>query len=382
MKSLTFLSNIIIVAELCMSLAIAAESFSQPKAVVPLTQNGSALTLFAVPLPIYSHRLLSMSMDEEGRIWSGSIHRVIHCYDPMNGRAQTIRMPFDTVAASCLCAGGKVYVLGQRYPKLISYNRTSRQFQEFAYPGKSPNVWYAAQTSDQRYLYLFDRQNGIIKWDTEDDSCTVIAYPYKTAFPGSGRYEPSEGSIWCYVTNLTNDLYAPIGLARLDVAANRFTDYYPAPKDDGDLLPFDDPATTLFSVYALRGKLIPFDFKARRFCKFIDVPGYGKDFGFIGGGPTHNGRCYFSLSTYNGTGSCDGKPHHFLNGFIEFDPVAGAFHMLKLDTGGAYYQIAYMLSARGQFFATGVNILESNGTLNINRKGEVLFWQTAKPTRR
>ena len=360
--------------------AASAVTLGEPIAMVPRAQNGSALTLFAVPIPVRSYRLLSMSMDDEGTIWTGSRHQVIHRYDPVRGRVENINLPFDVVAASCLCAGKKVYILGQTYPKLVSYNRSTHQFHEFAYPGKSPNVWYGYQASDQRYLYLFDRQSsGVIKWDTHDDSYTSVPYPFKSVFPAGGRYEPRDGAIWCNIINLTDDLYAPIGHARLDLATNRFTDYYPMPKDDENLQPYDDPATTLYWVHNLRGKVIPFDFKARRFCKFIDVPGFGKDFGFIGGPTSHNGRYYFSLSTYNGTGSCDGKPHHFLNGFIEFDPVARAFHMLKLDTKGSYYQLAYMLSAGGDFFVTGANILESDGSLNMDRKGEVLFWQTLQP---
>jgi hypothetical protein len=37
-----------------------------------------------------------------------------------------------------------------------------------------------------------------------------------------------------------------------------------------------------------------------------------------------------------------------------------------------------MLSARGEFFATGTNIREPDGTLNSERAGEVVFWQTPR----
>src|SRR5438552_2074082 len=43
---------------------------------------GAALKLLSVPIPIHSYRLLLMSMDDEGIIWAGSIHQVIHRYDP------------------------------------------------------------------------------------------------------------------------------------------------------------------------------------------------------------------------------------------------------------------------------------------------------------
>ena len=54
---------------------------------------------------------------------------------------------------------------------------------------------------------------------------------------------------------------------------------------------------------------------------------------------------------------------------------------IRLDPGSAdaYYQVAYMLSAKGEFFATGANIREKDGNLNQARKGEVVFWQTVRP---
>lgn len=45
----------------------------------------------------------------------------------------------------------------------------------------------------------------------------------------------------------------------------------------------------------------------------------------------------------------------------------------------AYHQVAYTLSAGGEFFATGTNIREPDGKLNRDRTGEVVFWQTVQP---
>jgi hypothetical protein len=89
------------------------------------------------------------------------------------------------------------------------------------------------------------------------------------------------------------------------------------------------------------------------------------------------------LSTYNGTDvGCDGKPYHFCNAVLQFDPETRAFEFLTLDAGSdKYYQVAYMLSAGGEYFATGTNIQETNGTLNRDRAGEVVFWQTAAPAK-
>lgn len=57
------------------------------------------------------------------------------------------------------------------------------------------------------------------------------------------------------------------------------------------------------------------------------------------------------------------------------DGWAGRFEILILDAKDAY-QVAYMLSARGEFFATGSNIQEKDGKRNRDRAGEVVFCQT------
>src|SRR5215204_1448066 len=106
------------------------------------------LALHVVHPGIKSYRLLSMSMDDEGFIWCGSIHRVVHRYDPRAGAAETIPMPYDSSAASCICAGAKVYILGQNYAKLIIYDRKARAFSERAYPSPKPDVWYGTPLID------------------------------------------------------------------------------------------------------------------------------------------------------------------------------------------------------------------------------------------
>ena len=169
---------------------------------------------------------------------------------------------------------------------------------------------------------------GVIKWDTQNDSGKAIPWPYKEPFPLYGRYEPQDKGIWCNVWDVAGGKYLPHGIARLDVAKNEFSGFFTFPKEDDGLKPYADPATTLFLPYTLKGKIVPFDFKEKRWCKFLDVPQYGKLFGFIGGPNTHNGRHYFSLSTYNGTeAGCDGKPYHFCNSILEFDPQTGRFEI-------------------------------------------------------
>ena len=345
-----------------------------------LAQPAPKLDLHVVPTPIKSYRLLAMSMDDDGFIWAGAIHKVVHRYDPRTGKVEDFPIPFPATASACICVGKKVYILGQSYPKLIIYNRSEKKFTEIAYPSSKPNVWYGTEAIDGRHIFLFDRGGaGVIKWDTQTDSGKAIPWPYKAPFPGGGSYESADKAVWCKVWQAGGQ-YGPLGIARLDVEKNEFTGFFEFPKSDDGLKPFTDPATTLFLPFTLKGKIVPFDFKEKRWCKFLDVPQYGKLFGFIGGPVPHKGRLYFSLSTYNGTDTgCDGKPYHFCNAILEFDPQTRRFEFPTLDAKDAYHQVAYMLSAKGEFFATGSNIREKDGTFNRDRAGEVVFWQTMKP---
>jgi hypothetical protein len=339
----------------------------------------SKLDLHVVEVDINSYRLLAMSMDDEGFIWAGSIHRMIHRYDPRAGNAESIRLPYDAVASTCICVGKKVYILGQSYPKLIIYDRASQAFSEKPYPSPRPEVWYGTESIAQRFIYLFDRgSTGVIRWDTQSDTGEVIPWPYKVAVPSGGRIEPRDGALWCNVWDFSAGQYVPVGIARLDLASNKFTGWYSFPADDSELEPFANANTTFFLPYTLQGKLVPFDFEQKRWCKFLQVPRFGELFGFMGGPIMHRGRCYFSLSTYNGTDTgCDGRPYHFCDAILEFDPQTHQFAFPTLaDNERAYYQIAYMLSARGEFYATGTNIREPDGSLNRDRAGEVIVWQT------
>ncbi len=259
------------------------------------------------------------------------------------------------------------------------FDRAAKKFNEAALPTAKPDVWYGTEVIDGN-LYLFDRGSaGVIRWDTATDTGKSIPYPYATPMPFGGRYVAKDGAIWCGVWDFTGGQYVPLGVARLDVSKNAFTDWCPFPKENADNKPFTDAQTTLFYPYTLKGKLVPFDFKQKRWCKAIDVPEFGKRFGFIGLASIYRGRWYFSLSTYNGSvNGCDGKPYHFCNGLLEFDPQTGQFAFPVLEGKDVYYQVSYHLSAGGNLFATGNDIREKDGTLNNAKIGDAVFWQTRK----
>jgi hypothetical protein len=340
--------------------------------------DAPSLQLHPVRLPFESPRPLGMDLDADGFLWFGSTHRVVYRYDPRRGTAEQIKLPFDSSSSQCICVGSKVYLLGQTYPRLIIFDRASKKFSEAAYPSPHPDVWYATGAVDGRHLFLFDRRSaGVVKWDTAVDAGNVIVYPYGTPVPSGGRYVEQDRAVWCAVWDFAGGQYKPLGVARLDVPSGAFTGFFAFPAEEAILEPFSDPDATLFYPHTLRGRLVPFDFKARRWRRPLAVPRFGERFGFIGLGTVHEGRWYFSISTYNGTDKgCDGKPYHFCNGLLEFDPKTRRFAFPTLDVEGAYVQVAYTLSAGGRFFATGNDIREADGALNGGRTGPLFIWQS------
>jgi len=361
-----------------------ALGFEWPRAGTAAETSPSSLDLVAVETGIKSYRLLAMSMDADGFIWAGSIHRILHRFDPRTGAVENIPLPSDGNVSSCICVDDKVYLLGQTYPRLVVYHRKTREFREHAYPSPRADVWYGTESPDRQHIYLFDRaSSGVIKWDTQKESGTVIPYSFPAPLPSSGRFVPTDHALWCASWDFTNGQYVPVGIARLDLTTDRFTSWHPFPKDDAELNEFSDPETTLFYPETLRGKLRPFDLTTRRWCKSIAVPRFNELFGFIGLATIHRGRWFFSLSTYNGEElGCDGKPYHFCNALLEFDPRSRRFAFPTLLSEGRYYQVAYTLSAQDHFFATGSNIREADTNLNQARAGEVVFWQTLRPSSR
>jgi hypothetical protein len=347
--------------------------------------GASNVQLFPVQIPQSGERLTYPSRDESGFIWAANTSALTR-YDPSTGQMDApIPHPFNTSIGHSVALSQKVYLLGLGYPNLIIYHRATGTFSQLPYPVANADVWYAAEEFhgqiDGRHMFMFNRSSpAVIKWDTLTDTGMVIPYPYNTPSPYIGRFIPADGAIWCNVWDFSGVLYAPLGIARLNLATDQFDGFFPFPTDDAALAPYNNPAGTLFYQWTFEGKLIPFDVANRRFCRFIDVPGYKQSFRWIGMSSVHAGRWYFVASNLgvSGTGF-DCRPPHFLNSLLEFDPATGQFAVATLEIPGAYYQVTYILSAGGEFFATCNNILESDGSLNIGRVGEFLYWQSIDP---
>lgn len=344
----------------------------------------SGISLNPVPTSVSLSRPTYMSRDEAGFIWATSPDRVLTRFDPSLGQITAIPHPFNAVVGHSVALSQKVYMLGLGYPNLMIYHRASGTFSEVPYPVANADVWYAAEEIhgpiDGRHMYLFNRSSpAVIKWDTLTDTGTVIPYPYNSPAPYVGRYIPTDGAIWCNSWDFSGGQYRPVGIARLNLATDQFDEFHLFPSDGTSLAPYidPDPTLTLFYQRSFDGKLMPFDVPNRRFCRYIDTLGYKQLYSWIGMSSVHDGRWYFVLATLNvqGTGF-DCKPYHFLNALLEFDPATGQFAVATLQMPNAYYQTSYILSVDNELYCMCNDILENDGSLNVGRIGQVLYWQS------
>jgi hypothetical protein len=91
--------------------------------VLPAVAANPVPPLHVVPVPVKSYRLLAMTMDADGFIWAGSIHRVVHLYDLRTATVETIKLPYDASVRNSIRVGDTVYILGQSCNRLIIYDR-------------------------------------------------------------------------------------------------------------------------------------------------------------------------------------------------------------------------------------------------------------------
>jgi len=324
-------------------------------------------------------RFLAMSMDDDGYIWIGNSTKTLFRYDPRKGAIKIIPMPISIPVgqfiASALAMNGKVYLLLEKSPVLAVYHPQSGEFTTLKLPSHKANTWYGTTAGHSPYLYLFDRDvSGLIKWDTRNDTYSIIPYPYQGPLPWAGTYVKGENALYCAIWNGNK-------IVRLNLATSRFDGEYPTPWKDAQptgVVPLRDK---LYVSDRLNGRLLVFNLTLHSWAQAIRIPDYGKVFGFVGAGIEYRDIAYFSLSTYkNEAGdSIDGKPYHFLDRFLAYDPRTGGFGYLQLPhQPDEYPQTAYLLAGSdGHLYFFGQDIYDpKSGVLEREYHGKATAYQT------
>jgi hypothetical protein len=335
--------------------------------------------------PSRVQRLLAMSMDEEGYIWLGNSTKTLFRYDPRSGAIRVIPLPpsipVGQFLASCLTRNRKVYILLEKSPVLAVYHPQTGEFTSLPLPSAQANTWYGTTAGRTPFLYLFDRDvAGLIEWDTRNDTHAVIKYPYSGPLPSAGVYVQAADALYCPIWNGNK-------IVKFNLTADRFDGEYPTPWKDAQPTGVVPIGHELFVSDRLNGRLLVFDLSSHSWTRAIPIPDYGKVFGFVGGGIAYRGIGYYSLSTYkNEAGdSIDGKPYHFLDRFLAYDPAKQRFGYLQsVHERNEYPQTAYLLVGQdGELYFFGQDIYNpQTGLLEREYHGKAMAYQTRPLSRR
>jgi hypothetical protein len=315
-------------------------------------------------------RPFTPDVDPEGKIWFGSDK--FFCYDPGLGTTQVLdNSPLEGKPYStCLCQGEKVYALTQKSPTLYVYNQRTKRYVTHALPDPESNIWFGARVPGDPRLYLYVRNRGtLVVWDTELEKGKEIPYPESLDL-WSGFYVKDDDALYSFTLDAK-----PCRLIRFDLTRQRFDAIISGPEPGCEITGVNPVGGRVFCADRFTGRLFPFDFVRRKWEKAIPVPGYGTVFGFIGMGTAYRGLALYCLSTYRGkmtwdfdrntylsTGDenigIDGRPHHFINKYLAYDPTAEDFGFLEAParSKSRYPLICYSIVARDRLFITGYDL--------------------------
>lgn len=330
--------------------------------------------------------------DDAGKIWFGSSK--FFCYDPVARTTEQLdNTPLGGKSYStCLCQGDKVYVLTQKSPELVVYHRQKKEYSRHTLPDPESNIWFGVRVPGDARLYLYVRnRNKVVVWDTESDRGREIAYPDAMDL-WSGFYVEADNAIYSFTLEAK-----PCRLVRFDLKTQSFDAVIPALEPGLEITGVNPIGDWLYCADRFTGRVIPFNFVKRTWGEPVAVPGHMSVFSFIGMGTTFRGLALYCLSTYKGTMKwdynrnaylstgdenigIDGKPHHFMNKYLVFDPSSREFGYLEApETEGKRYPlICYSLVCRDQLIISGYDLgdLHNRPAAMGEREGELCLFQS------
>ncbi len=318
-------------------------------------------------------RVYGMDSDDQGTLWFTGSLPILYRYWPRTGTITSTCIPSDHGGSQSLCAGGKVYVLPQTRPRITVYHVADSRVYQVDKPFPEANLWYGEADKERSLLYLPERSRPcLVLWDVERDEGQVFPYP-------------EEGSLPCIL-----DIDWPQRLKEFPIPVVKG---WPARRVYFDpevrrfiaehigAIPPVHPRTEenvpRYLVTYEDGWMIRLDLWTGEHYKRA-VPGWGEEFGFIGGGVFHRGWQLNNLSTYNGsfryneqTGEyvalrenphlgVDGYPYHFMDRFLAYHPETDRFDVLVPDVpAGRYPQLCYSKVVGNELYITANDIWSS-----------------------
>jgi hypothetical protein len=333
-------------------------------------------------------------VDHNGILWCGSAHN----FFSLNTKSMNVEQhetaylgsnPFST----CLCQDDKVYILAQKSPHLYMYHSVKKEFSKFNLPDPESNIWFGVRVPDDPRLYMYVRNRGkLLVWDSELETGTEITYPDQKMDLWSGFYIADDRAIYSFTSP-----ERPCQLMRFDLQKQQFDAPISAPEPGLEITGVNPIGDTVYCADRFTGRIFPFNFKKREWGKPIHVPGFKKVFGFIGMGTTFNGMALYCLSSYYGSSKwdfntnkylskgdenigIDGKPHHFLNKYLVFDPRTQESSFLEApETPGKRYPlICYSKVHQNKLFISGYDLgdVYNNPAPMGEREGELCIFHS------
>ena len=337
-------------------------------------------------------RPFAPDVDDRGSLWFGSSK--FFRYDPATRATEMVDSaplggkPYST----CLCQGEKVYILTQKSPLLYIYHRNTGEYSTEALPDSESNIWFGARVPGDPRLYLYVRNRGkLVVWDSELEKGQEIAYPEAMDL-WSGFHVKDDNALYSFTLDAK-----PCRLVRFDLAKQRFDAVIAAAEPGLEITGVNPVGSRVYCADRFTGRIIPFDFSRRVWEDPIPVPGHKSVFGFIGLGTVFQGMAMYCLSTYKGTMKwdfdnnkylstgeenigIDGKPHHFINKYLVFEPHSREFAFLEAPTSpGRYPLICYSIVSGDRLFITGYDLGDISADLAPmgEKEGELCVFESA-----
>jgi len=337
-------------------------------------------------------RPFAQDYDDKGKIWFGSSK--FFRYDPVLQKTDILDnaplggKPYST----CLCQGDKVYVLTQKSPELFVYHQDRGQYTKHLLPDEESNIWYGVRVPGDPRLYLYVRnRNKLVVWDCDLEKGREIPYPESLDL-WSGFYIKNDEALYSFTLDAK-----PCRLVRFDLKSQRFDAIIPGPEPGLEITGVNPVGDHVYCADRFTGRIFPFDMQKRTWGAPVHVPGFKKVFSFIGMGTSFRGLACYCLSTYKGTMKwdfnknkylstgdenvgIDGKPHHFINKYLVFDPASGDSGFLEAPAteGKRYPLICYSIVCDGRLIVSGYDLgdVDRNLAPMGEKEGELCIYQS------
>lgn len=361
--------------------ALAGAGLLIPKYRLFSTLNESKIRLPKMKLNWFDKkttRPFTPDVDAGGTIWFGSAEH----FFSLNTHSMEIEehdtrylegKPFSTT----ICQNGKVYILAQKSPYLYTYHPDKKEYSKHVLPDSESNIWFGVRAGNEPRIYLYVRNRSkLLVWNTENDTGKEIPYPEKMDL-WSGFFIPDDNAIYSFTLDAK-----PSRLIRFDLSKQRFDTPIPTPEPGLEITGVNPIDNTVYCADRFTGRIFPFNFEKRKWEEPIHIPGHKTIFGFIGMGTTFKGLALYCLSTYKGSMKwdfntnkylsegdenigIDGKPHHFLNKYLVFDPVSRQSGFLEAaeTPGKTYPLICYSMIYKNKLFITGYDLGDVHNNL-------------------